>query len=84
MEWFATRVQESLDGFMIQLNKNAFGLAPTSQQVLFGPLPPGGSAEASVGLAVSAAQVAPGLQPDLLQVHPCPPPKHTHTYTVQH
>ena len=63
-----------LDGFMIQFNKNALGLAPTSQAVQLQtnppgtPLMPGQSAPASLPLAISPGMVAPGRATALLQV----------------
>lgn len=47
-----------LDGFMLQLNSNAFGLAPANQVVPVGTLAPGGSGSAFVPLAINPAKVA--------------------------
>lgn len=52
---------------MIQFNKNAFGLSPGATAVLLGTVVPGGSADASVPVALSAGQVAPGAAPNVLQ-----------------
>jgi AP-1 complex subunit beta-1 len=50
-----------LDGFMLQFNKNAAGLAPAAQAVAAPPVPPGGAAvTVDVPLTVSPALVAPG------------------------
>ena len=57
-----------LDGFMLQLNSNAFGLAPGDQAVAVGTLAPGASGSAGVPLAVSAAKLAPGPASGRLQV----------------
>lgn len=61
------RLQAPVDGFMIQFNKNAFGLAPGATAVPLGTIAPGGSADASVPVALSAGQVAPGAAPNALQ-----------------
>ena len=59
--------QAPVDGFMIQFNKNALGLAPGATAVPLGTVPPGGSADASVPVPLSAAQVPPGAAPNVLQ-----------------
>jgi len=56
-----------VDGFMIQFNKNAFGLSPGATAVPLGTVAPSGSADASVPVALSAGQVAPGAAPNVLQ-----------------
>lgn len=67
---FSNGTAGPLDGFMIQLNRNSFGLAPAAQAVPLGPLPPGASATADVPLAQSAALLAPGPATALLQARP--------------
>ena len=61
-------LQAPVDGFMIQFNKNAFGLAPGMAAVPLGTIAPGGTADATVPVALSAGQVAPGAAPNMLQV----------------
>ena len=58
---------------MIQFNKNAFGLAPGVTAVPLGQVAPGATSEATVPVALSPAQVAPGAAPNVLQarVRPC-------------
>ena len=52
-----------LNGFMIQFNKNFFGLGPEGQ-LQVPPLPPnGGAAATSLGLAINPAQAAPTFSP---------------------
>ncbi|KAK9841945.1 hypothetical protein WJX81_000273 [Elliptochloris bilobata] len=65
---FSNSSAGALDGFMIQFNRNSFGLAPAAQAVPLGPLPPGGSATVDVPLAQNAALLAPGPATALLQV----------------
>ena len=60
--------QAPVDGFMIQFNKNAFGLAPGMTAVPLGTVVPGGNADATVPVALSAGQIAPGAAPNVLQV----------------
>jgi hypothetical protein len=57
-----------LDGFMLQLNSNALGLAPANQVVAVGTLPPGGSGSAAVPLTFNAAKLAAGPAAPRLQV----------------
>lgn len=56
-----------LNGFMIQLNKNALGLAPASQHVALDAVPPGATATARVPMVHNPALAAPE-QGQLLQV----------------
>ena len=66
---FSNGAGQALDGFMIQFNRNSFGLAPATQAVPLSSLPPGGSATVDVPLAQNAALLAPGAASALLQVH---------------
>ena len=56
-----------LDGFMIQLNKNALGLAPADQHIALAPVLPGATALAQVAMVQSSDAAAP-QQGSLLQV----------------
>eukprot|EP00887_Chlorella_sp_A99_P005532 scaffold1.g5532.t1 len=60
---------DPLDGFMIQLNKNALGLAPTDQAIPVGVVPPGTRQEATVQLVQRPDMLPPGpsAQPAQLQ-----------------
>jgi AP-1 complex subunit beta-1 len=49
----------TLDGFMIQFNKNIFGFAPTNQVVAVAPIAPGATCAVSVPLTQTASLVAP-------------------------
>lgn len=57
-----------LDNFMIQFNKNSFGLAPGSQNVPVPQLGPGSSHSAVLPLVQSPALVSPTAASSLLQV----------------
>lgn len=58
-----------LDGFMIQLNSNSFGLVPTNQALAVGTLQPGASATTLVPLAHSnPAKTTAGAMTSRLQV----------------
>ena len=62
-----------LDGFMIQLNKNALGLAPASQHVALPPVAPGATAAARVPMSDAPHLRAPeqgGLLQVALKVNP--------------
>lgn len=62
MEMELNNVSSSSDikALAIQLNKNAFGLSPASQQIALDPsIPLGGSGSATVELVVTPAMVAP-------------------------
>ena len=52
-----------LNGFMIQFNKNFFGLGPVGQLQVPPLQPNGGAATTSLGLAVNPAQAAPAFSP---------------------
>mmetsp|Transcript_21151 Transcript_21151/g.52007 ORF Transcript_21151/g.52007 Transcript_21151/m.52007 type:complete len:883 (-) Transcript_21151:59-2707(-) len=55
--------QASVHGLAIQLNKNSFGLSPSSQQIVCNPpIPTGGSGSAAVELVVTPSMLAP-MQP---------------------
>ncbi|KFM24752.1 Beta-adaptin-like protein C [Auxenochlorella protothecoides] len=54
-----------LDGFMIQLNKNGWGLVPQSQTIPVPRLAPGASASARVPLVQNPASATPALTPAL-------------------
>lgn len=54
----------TLDGFMLQFNKNTFGLQPGNQVVSIAPLAPGTTASATVPLVHSAAMVSPAGNPN--------------------
>jgi len=57
---FVNNGQAPLTSLAIQLNKNAFSLAPTNQAITFNPpILPGSSGSFSVGLAVNPAMMAP-------------------------
>lgn len=59
----------TLDGFMIQLNKNVLGLQPANQVIAVAPVAPGASAAASVVLDQKPAMAAPaGGGPYVLQI----------------
>ena len=65
---FANAAGQALDGFMIQLNKNTFGLAPASQNVpLPGPIAAGATVNALVPL-VQNPPMASGAVSPVLQV----------------
>ncbi|KAK9908655.1 hypothetical protein WJX75_001085 [Coccomyxa subellipsoidea] len=64
----ANGTQQSLDGFMLQFNKNTHGIAPTSQVVSVPPLGPGETAGASVPLTVNPALINPAANPNVIQV----------------
>ncbi|EIE25043.1 Adaptor protein complex beta subunit [Coccomyxa subellipsoidea C-169] len=64
----ANGTQQSLDGFMLQFNKNAHGVAPTSQVVSVPPLGPGETAGASVPLTTNPALINPAANPSVIQV----------------
>jgi hypothetical protein len=57
-----------VDGLMLQLNANAFGLAPANQVVAVGTLAPGASGSSAVPLSINPAKVAPGPASSRLQV----------------
>lgn len=65
---FANATGQSLDGFMIQLNKNTFGLAPASQNIpLPGPIAAGATVNALVPLVQTPTMASGAISP-VLQV----------------
>jgi len=64
----ANSTQQPLDGFMIQFNKNAHGVAPASQVVQVPPLGPVETAGASVPLTTNPALINPAANPSIIQV----------------
>ena len=65
---FHNGTQGPLDNFMIQFNKNSFGLAPGSQNVPVPQLGPGSTHSAVLPLVQSPALVSPTAASSLLQV----------------
>lgn len=65
---FQNGTQGPLDNFMIQFNKNSFGLAPGSQNVPVPQLGPGSSQTAVLPLVQNPALVSPTAASSLLQV----------------
>ncbi|KAF5830402.1 adaptin N terminal region-domain-containing protein [Dunaliella salina] len=57
-----------LSGFMIQTNKNSFGIAPANQVLDLGVVPPGGSSHTHCPLTYDAAKLVPGPANAELQV----------------
>lgn len=57
-----------MDGFMIQFNKNGFGLAPANQSVPVGSIEPGATGQASVPLSQTQAMQSPAALSPALQV----------------
>eukprot|EP00803_Ostreobium_quekettii_P007257 evm.model.scf_2274.1 EVM.evm.TU.scf_2274.1 scf_2274:1069-15715(+) len=57
-----------VDGLMIQLNTNSFGLQPANQVLNVPPVAPGTVASATVPLVQMPAKVAPGPVTDALQI----------------
>lgn len=57
-----------VDGFMVQVNSNSFGLAPANQVVAVGSIPPGGKASAQVPMVHNPAKLATGPATSKLQV----------------
>ena len=55
---FQNSSNAALDGFMIQFNKNIFGLAPANQVVDAPTIPPGGKAEVKVPVMINPALIA--------------------------
>ncbi|KAF6257431.1 beta-adaptin-like protein C [Scenedesmus sp. NREL 46B-D3] len=58
----------SVDGLMLQVNNNSFGLAPADQNVAVGTLAPGASGSAQVPMAFNPAKLAQGPTNMKLQV----------------
>ena len=65
---FHNGTQGPLENFMIQFNKNSFGLAPGSQNVPVPQLGPGSTHSAVLPLVQSPALVSPTAASSLLQV----------------
>ncbi|KAK9867573.1 hypothetical protein WJX84_010901 [Apatococcus fuscideae] len=65
---FQNDTAQPLDGFMIQFNKNTFGLAPANQSVSMSPVAPRSSGAASVPLVQNPAMVSPAQASPSLQV----------------
>ena len=65
---FQNSTEGPLDNFMIQFNKNSFGLAPGSQNVPVPQLAPGSSQTAVLPLVQNPALVSPTAASALLQV----------------
>ncbi len=57
-----------LDGFLLQTNRNAFGLTPSNQVVAIASLAPDATGHAVVPLTCDAGKVAPGPPAATLQV----------------
>lgn len=57
-----------LDGFMLQFNKNTFGLAPATQNIPVPSIAPGASARAAVPVTQTPAMLSPGAANAVLQV----------------
>ena len=62
---FTNGTQQPLDGFMIQFNKNSFGLAPSTQTLAVGTIAPGQTGRTSLGLTQTPAMAAPTFSPML-------------------
>ena len=71
---FQNETAQPLDGFMIQFNKNTFGLAPANQVVPVGVVGPRSSGTASVPLVQNPAMVSPAQASPALQVPSRPHP----------
>lgn len=65
---FQNGTQGPLDNFMIQFNKNSFGLAPGTQNVPVPQLAPGSSQTAVLPLVQNPALVSPTAASAVLQV----------------
>ena len=74
---FQNETAQPLDGFMIQFNRNTFGLAPANQAVPVGVVAPRSSGSASIPLVQNPAMVSPAQASPALQVsswpHSVPP-----------
>ena len=62
----------ALDTFMIQFNKNSFGLAPANQVIPLQTIAPGATARATVPLTQNASMLSPTAATPILQVWQCP------------
>ena len=65
---FHNGTQGPLDNFMIQFNKNTFGLAPSTQNVPLQQLVPGSTQTAFLPLVQNPALVSPAAASAVLQV----------------
>jgi hypothetical protein len=57
-----------VDGWMIQFNKNSFGITPASQAIPLGPIPAGATGAADVPLVTSQNLLSPAAASPALQV----------------
>ena len=64
---FTNSTQQPLDGFMIQFNKNSFGLTPSTQALAVGTVAPGQTAHTSLPLNQTQGLHNPAINP-VLQV----------------
>ena len=60
--------QGPLDQFMVQFNKNSFGLAPATQNIPVAQVAPGASQTAALPLTLSASMLSPAAVSSTLQV----------------
>lgn len=65
---FQNASAQSLDGFMIQFNKNSFGFSPASQVIPLSPLAPGSTQTTLLPVTQSSNMLASGAATSLLQV----------------
>ena len=68
MEFENVSAGVTLDGFMIQFNKNIFGLAPANQVIPVSPIAPGATCAVTVPLTQNANLVSPAPATGTLQV----------------
>ena len=61
----------ALDTFMIQFNKNSFGLAPANQVIPLQTIAPGATGRATVPLTQTASMLSPAAATPILQVRRC-------------
>ena len=66
---FQNAAGSSLDTFMIQFNKNSFGLAPVNQSINLGAIAVGATESALVQLTQSETMLSPGPINPILQVY---------------
>lgn len=57
-----------MDGFMIQFNKNSFGLAPANQNIPVGSIAAGATSPATLPLSQNAGMLSPAAMSPVLQV----------------
>ena len=60
--------QGPLDQFMVQFNKNSFGLAPATQNIPVAQVAPGSSQTAVLPLTLNASMLSPAAVSSTLQV----------------